>query len=325
MLKNFKDPLVLVVGGAGYIGCPLVSKLLDAGYPVRVLDNFLFGNHGIKSIQHEALQVIEGDIRDISIVSHAVKGADIVIMLAAIVGRRTEDTPRKSFRDINLLASSVVLEAAKEQGASRFIFASTDSVYGTQSGMLYETAVPEPVSFYSRLKLRMEEKVISSKRRSFHPTALRIATSYGYSPRMRFDLVLNSLVRDAVCKNEITIESGDQCRAIVHVDDVASGIMATVKAHENLISGEVFNLGSDDPAVTIIHLANLVKQAVPETTISILEGEADLVNYHLSCSKIKKILDYKPTKKIEDSIIEIRDRIKAGEFKDPFSIKYNNT
>ena len=323
--SNYQGELVAVFGGGGYIGSLLVRQLLQEGYRVRVFDNFLFGNDGLADIRDDNLEIIEGDICDTSAVSQSVADAETVILLSAIVGRRIENVKHDNIRDINLLASSVVLDAAIEHGASRFVFASTDSVYGAQPGIFYETATPEPVSLYSRLKLRMEERVINAKRRNFHPTALRVATCYGYSPRMRFDLVANSLIRDAVCHKEIKISSGDQSRALIHVEDVARAFLLCVKAHVNLISGEIFNVGSNDQNVQVNHLANIVKTIVPETAVRVVEGEADLVGYHLSCSKIEKILDFTPRWTIKGGMEQVRDLLVEGAFGDPYDDRYRNT
>lgn len=319
------NPIVTVFGGAGYIGAVLTRLLLADGFRVRVFDNFCFGRQGLDGLQSPLLEVIEGDLADTRAVSAAVGGAETVVLLSAIVGHRIADMAGIDPRTINLLASSTVLDASIEHGVTRFIFASTNSVYGVQSGVMYETTIPEPVSLYSRLKLRMEERVINAKKRSFHPTALRIATCHGYSPRMRFDLVANSLMRDAVCKKRIEIESGEQSRALIHVEDTARAFVQCIKAHVNLISGEIFNVGAKDQNVQINHLANIVKTLVPDCVITFHEGEPDLVDYTLSCSRIEKILDFAPRWSIEKSMEQLRDILASGRIEDPFSLRYQNT
>ncbi len=316
---------VLVFGGAGYIGSCLVPHLLNEGYYVRVFDNFMFGSAGLSHLNSDRLEIIEADICDTRAVAAATEGANAVILLAALVGHRVADSHWVDTRNTNFLASTVVLDAAVEHGAERFIFASTNSVYGIQAGVMYETSIPEPVSLYSRLKLRMEERVIRTKRTGFHPSALRLATCHGFSPRMRFDLVANTMIRDAVCQKEITVESGEQWRAQIHVDDAARSFLACLKAHPNLVSGEIFNVGASDQNIQINQLANLVKTLVPDTKINILEMEPDLVDYRLSCSKIEKILDFKPVWSLEQSMQHLRDLLNENRFDDPYSLKYLNT
>lgn len=319
------EGLVTVLGGGGYVGSILVEKLLNDGYAVRVFDNFLFGSEGLKSLQSDKLDIIEGDVCDIKAVSSAISGADSVIHLAAIVGRRVEDLQPRHMREINLLASIVALDASIEHGVHRFIFASTDSVYGVQSGIMYETGTPAPVSLYSRLKLRMEEQVIRAKRRDFHPTALRISTCYGVSPRMRFDLAINSLIRDAVLKKEIIIGAGEETRAYIHVEDAARAILNVLKAHVSLISGEVFNVSAEGQEPTLNQLANLAKQVVPEVFVEILDGKAELTGYKLSCAKISKVLDFKAEWTILAGMTQVRDAILSGIYIDPYDRRYSNT
>ena len=325
MPESSRETDVVIFGGAGYIGSVLTRKLLEANYSVRVVDNFLFGDGGLRKLSHPNLETVNADICSIQEVSAAAGGAETVILLAAIVGRRVSELALSNMRDVNLLASSVVLDAAIEHGASRVIFASSDSVYGIQNGVMYETGTPEPVSLYSRLKLRMEERVIGSKRGSFHPTALRIATCHGYSPRMRFDLLANTMIRDAVCQRRVVIHGGDQYRALVHVEDVARAFVSVIESHSGLVSGEVFNVGSNEQNVQIIQVANLVKSLVPEAEMDIIEEDPDLSDYHLSCSKIQKVLNFAPRWSLESSLAEVRDMLVLEKFGDPYSFIYRNT
>ncbi len=318
---------VVVFGGAGYIGCITVELLLKQGFNVTVFDNMLFGSAGLDHLKtNTKLKIIEASICDTVAVSAAVKGAEAVILLAAIVGHRVKEVPATLMRTTNFLASTVVLDAAIEHGVSRFIFASTNSVYGAESGLFFETSMPSPVSLYARLKLRMEERIINAKKRaSFHPLALRIGTCYGISPRMRFDLVVNSLIRDAIETGELTIESGEQMRAFIHVKDAANAIVLSLLAHENLISGEVFNLAANDQNLQINQVASIIKEMMPEISVKILPGEPDLASYKLSSKKIEKVLDFKPVLTIEDSLVEIRSAFEQGLYKDTQSPRYNNT
>lgn len=322
---NERAELVTIFGGAGYIGSILTRLLLAEGYNVRVFDNFSFGKAGLANIKAPGLEVIEADIVDTRAVSAAIEGAETVVLLSSLVGHRIRELEHVDTRTVNLLASSVVLDASLEHGVSKFIFASTNSVYGVQGGVLYETTIPQPISLYSRLKLRMEERVMNARKRSFHPVSLRIATCHGYSPRMRFDLVANSMMRDAVVRQRIDLESGEQWRSLIHVEDAARGFLACINAHVNLISGEIFNLGNKGQNIQLNHLANVVKTLAPEVEIHITEGQPDLINYHLSSSRIEKILDFNCRWSLEDSLSEVRDRLKEGEFGDPYSLRYQNT
>lgn len=316
--------LVTIFGGAGCIGSHLVRQLLNEDYAIRVLDNMLYGDAGISSISHPDLEVITADISDVKAVSEAILGSDAVILLAAIIGRRFQDVKRKTTRDINLLASSVIVDAAIEHGVSRFLFASSDGVYGRQSGLIYETTIPEPVSLHTRLKLRMEERVLNSKQRNFHPTVLRIGSGYGYSERLRLDLAPNLILRDAILKGEVILRCSTECRAFIHVEDAASAFTTCLGAHENLISGEIFNVGCPEKSISLQKVASVVTQIVPNASITFADEEPNLPDYHLSSSKIEKLLDFHPKRKLLDGLEEVAEVLRSGALQNPYSIRYSN-
>ena len=317
---------VLVVGGAGYLGSALVPLLLENGYEVRVFDNFLFGADGLKEVaEHENLRIIEGDLCDVRAISSAINGCDAVILLAALVGHRARDGQWTDMRNTNLLGSNVVLDAAIEYGVDRFLFASTNSVYGLQAGVMYETSLPEPVSLYSRLKLRLEERIMRRKRGDFHPTSLRIATCHGYAPRMRFDLLANSLLRDATCRGKITIANPDQWRAQIHIEDAARAFISCLQSHTSLISGEIFNVGASDQNLQTSQILQIIKQLVPECEIEEVHAEPELIDYRLSCSKIERVLEFKPQRSMHESLTEMHALLSKEAFGDPYSLRYANT
>lgn len=319
-------PLVVVFGGAGYIGSWVTKLLLDDGYRVRVYDNFLYGGDGLSGLDSPNLEIIQEDICNTKPVSSATIGAEAVILLSAIVGHRSNENFWKTTRDVNFLASTVVLDAAIEHGVERFIFASTDSVYGIQEGLMYETGLPEPISLYSRLKLRMEGRIMSEKTRFFHPSALRFSNCYGLSPRMRFDLITNGIVRDAVLNGKVRISAAEDSRSFINVKDAARACVACLKAHENLVSGEIFNVGNQDQTFAFSHLASLLSLAMPKVEIELGEYDEDILkNYKLSCSKIEKILDFKPENDLLESMVEIKEALESNLFPDPLSLRYHNT
>ena len=319
------NPLVVIFGGAGYIGSPLSRQLLEEGYRVRVFDNLLYGDHGLHNLEQEGFEFVHGDICDTKAVTSAFRGAETVILLSTLAGRRfRNEKNNEEMRTINLLASSVVVDAAVEHGAERFIFASTEAVYGAQSGIMYETTTPSPVSLYARLKLRMEERVLAAKKREFHPVCLRLPTCYGYSERMRFDLLPNTFIRDAVYRKKINVISGEQWRPMLHVEDAARAFLSCVKAHANLVNGEIFNVGDKDQNYQVKQVAQIVKNTVPETEVIVEEETPDLVDYNLSCTKISKVLDFAPALSLEDSMARLRDLLSSGSFGNAYSLKYQN-
>ena len=326
MFNQNSEQLVTIFGGSGYIGSILTRLFLEQGYRVRVFDSFLFGDDGVKDLRHHSLEVVTGDICNISQVSAATRGANIVILLADLAGRRfvSRHANDAYYRDVNYLAASVVLHAAREYGAERFIYASSDSVYGSGEGLVYETSMPVPISLYARLKLRMEDIVIRAKTREFHPTVLRIATCYGYSQRMRFDLLPNTILRDAIFTGQVHIESEIACRSYIHVADAAKVITMCAKTYLSLVSGEIFNVGVNNQNLTTMELLNVIRMVVSNFSVKVHKGAPDLPNYRLSCRKLEKFLDFEPSWTMKDGLIDLRNHLTSGTIKDPYDKKYRN-
>lgn len=324
MLNTIKQK-VLVVGGGGYIGSQLVRLLLKKKYAVKVFDNFLFGRKGLEQIDSNDLEIIEGDICNTKDISHAVQGVDAVIMLTAIIGHRSKDISRLNLREINLLASSVVLDAAREHGAARFIFASSDSVYGVQKGVMYETRTPDPVSIYARLKLRMEERVLKAHSSEFTTTVLRVCNCHGYSPRMRFDLVPNALMRDALLAKHIIVEGGEQWRAFINVEDTARAFLSCLEAYPDIIGGEVYNVGDSQQNVQLNYLVNVISSIVPDCAVKFVYSEPDLTDYKVSFTKLEKAIQFSASKTLVESLTELKDAIVSQAIVNPYSSIYQNT
>ncbi len=209
-----------------------------------------------------------------------------------------------------------------EYDVDRFVYVSSDSVYGNLTGLVYETDIPQPVSLSSRLKLRVEDKLLASKSSQFHPIILRIANCYGYSPRMRFDLLPNTILRDAVLKKKVTIESENSCRAYIHVDDAARAILCSAQTHVNLVSGQVFNIGVSGQGINILSVINTVKQICGNFKVKVIKEQPDLLEYKLICKKAEKLLNWMPTITMEDGLHDLYQHL--NNIKDPYDDKYMN-
>ncbi len=173
---------VLVVGGAGYIGSILVRKLLESGRRVRVLDNLVYGDGALADLKgHPGLELLAGDCRNIQNVVSAVKGVDSIVHLAAIVGDPACEQDRQTALEINYAATRMLIEVAKGNGVSRFIFASSCSVYG-QTDLLVDEEFPvHPISLYGQTKVDSEAALLDARTALFHPVILRLATVFGHS------------------------------------------------------------------------------------------------------------------------------------------------
>lgn len=323
--KNPGIKTILVIGGAGFIGSVLARKLLAKGYKIKVLDNFTYGDEGIKDIRDEPnIEIIEGDIRNIQTVVNAVKGADAVAHLAAIVGDPACDLNAEETVEINYLASKMIAEVCKHHQVNRLVFISTCSVYGASNGILNEESELNPVSLYAETKIRSEQGILSLADENFSPCTLRLATVYGTSPRMRFDLVVNTLTARAIQNGKFAIFGGDQWRPNVHVQDVADAIITCFEAPIEKVKGEVYNIGSNEQNYQIYQLGEIVQKLIPGTTVETLTEDVDERDYNVSFDKAYNELGYTVKKTIEDAVLEIKELFGNGYVTDFSEHKYSN-
>ncbi|MDA7950691.1 MAG: NAD-dependent epimerase/dehydratase family protein [Pirellulaceae bacterium] len=316
---------VLVIGGAGYIGSALLPKLLKEGYSVRVLDLMLFGEKAIAdSIEHENLELIEGDFRHLETSLRALQGIDTVIHLGGIVGDPACSLDEALTIDVNLSATRMLAELARSSGATRFLFASTCSVYGACTEWLDEHSLAKPISLYGKTKLASEKILLDMASESFHTTCLRFATIYGFSGRTRFDLVVNLLTAKAKIEGKITIIGGDQWRPFVHVDDAALALALATSARVSLVSGQIFNVGRREQNHTIHEIGELVQKKVPEAKIEYQSLGGDLRNYKVNFDKIAKVLHYDPKWSLELGIEQILETIEKGKIENYQDPIYSN-
>ena len=303
---------ILVIGGAGYIGSVLTQKLVLSKYNVKVLDSLIFGRDGISDlVSNNSVNLFVGDIRNKKIISDVLKEVDCVVHLAAIVGDPLCSKIPKAARQINELATKHIIDSCKKSGVQRFIFASTCSNYGSALGTVNEDTPLESLSLYSETKVKSESYVLDSKEENFEPCVLRFATAYGISPRMRFDLLVQEFIRDALIDKKISIFGPNHWRPLVHVDDIASACITAIENSSN-ISGEVYNVGDNKQNYTKKGLAELVQKHIPSSTIEITETKQDLRSYKVSFDKIRNNLNFRVLRTVEDGILEILNQINNG-------------
>ena len=319
---------VLVFGGGGYLGGALVPQLLAEGHEVTVFDRLMFGRAAIDPVMnHPGFKLIEADMRDISAVTRAMPGQEAVVLLAALVGEPACDRDPLETVAVNYLATLNVMKAAVYYGVERFIFTSTDSCYGAQENVfLTEESPLKPISLYAELKAKVEDEFLKMPRtQSFNPIILRLATLYGLAPRMRFDLVINLLTREAVCGAGAKIFSGEQWRPLVHARDAARAFALALAAPAELVRGQVFNVGSNRQNVQFKDLAQILLRVIPNANIETVPQPPDLRDYHVCFDKISKILHFSPTMEPSDGIAEIREALLNGRFPDPYDQIYRNS
>lgn len=316
---------VLIIGGAGYIGSALVPQLLERGYHVRVLDALIYGREPIAAyMSHPRFELIEGDFRQIHHVVQAMQGIDTVIHLGALVGDPACALDEDLTIEINLMATKMIAEVAKGYGVSRFIFASTCSVYGASDDVLDESSPLNPVSLYARTKIASEKVLLKMADASFAPTILRFGTVYGFSGRTRFDLVVNTLTAKAVVEKLITVYGGDQWRPFIHVHDVAKAVLITAESSSTRTRGRIFNVGSDAQNYTLMQAAEIVNKVVPDATVKDFGQNADRRNYRVSFRSIQEELGFQPSWTLEDGVRQVAEALRSGKVADYKSPIYSN-
>jgi len=303
---------VLVSGAAGYIGSVLVRELLAGGYRVVALDRFFFGRESLAGAgSPERLVLRQKDIRDVDIGDLA--GIDAVCDLAALSNDPSGAIDPALTRAINHEGRRRLSAAAKRAGVRRYVLSSSCSVYGAGNAPeLDETAPVAPLTAYAESTLRAETDALALAADGFCPVALRNATVFGVSPRMRFDLVINLMTLHAVERGTITVMGGGrQWRPLVHVSDVARAFRAALEAPAGHVSGQVFNIGLCN--LQVRSLAFIVRETLPiPVAVSIAPDDADRRDYSIGFGKARAQLGFEARVGVEDGIREIYDALKYG-------------
>jgi nucleoside-diphosphate-sugar epimerase len=324
---------VLVIGGAGFLGTVLTGRLLKKGYPVRILDSFIYGKNSVKKFTvDENVEIIEGDIRNIETVNKTMDGIGAVIHLAAVVGDPAGAKRPEQTIETNYLASQVIASACKMKGINRFIYASTCSVYGiskSANGELDENAELNPVSLYAKTKISSEESIMQLVDEKFAPTIMRMSTLYGNSPRMRFDLVVNTMTMTAYTDKHIKVFGGKQWRPLLHVDDAADSYIKVLEADVKIIRGKIYNVGSEVQNYRIQQVADMTVEAINELTgteipLKTETADVDARDYRVSFKKIQNELGFEVKRSISEAVKDIYSNLESGVIKDPKQKVYYN-
>ncbi|QQZ39504.1 SDR family oxidoreductase [Pseudomonas sp. SK3(2021)] len=327
-----KPSVVLVTGGAGYIGSRLVPKLLAAGYRVRVLDALFFANGLEQLMKHPHLEFIKGDIRDKPAVEKALQGAQTVIHLAAVANDPSFNSAPELGQSINIDCLPHLMSSAKRLGCRRFIYASSASVYGINAEPFVDENQPcVPITDYNRFKAEGEKLLFELTDPSFETVAVRAATVCGWSPRQRLDLTVNILTASALARGQITVFGGSQYRPNVHIGDLTR-LYTMLVQRESLgsLCGTAINVGYENHTVTDI--ANQVKDIVDRyfhTDVPITTTSSDDVrSYRLDSRRVQQHLGFEFIYSIRDAVLEICEQWQSGKFKDSgdvlADIRYHN-
>ena len=310
--------LVLVTGGAGYIGAVLVPMLLERGYRVRVLDRLYWGRGPLAPLLAE-IELVHADVREIG--PSLLDGVDAVVHLAGLSNDPTAEWAPEANWQMNAVATERLADACLAAGVRRFTYGSSCSIYdGLPAGCVYdERAAVRPRGAYSVSKLYGEEKLLERAGPDFCPVILRQGTVYGFSPRMRYDLVVNTFLKDALSKGRLAMHGGGwMWRPLVDVSDVARAHIAALEAPEERVSGEVFNILNDN--YQIRQLAMLVAGSAQLFGHPVALEEAPLPafvrDYRCSARKAEDRLGFTADVTPLQSIADMLGRIRSDGFSD---------
>lgn len=313
---------VLVTGGAGYVGAVLIPKLLNAGYSVRVIDLYLYGDDVLAT--HPNLLEIKGDIRDRVTLERAINGSDAVIHLACISNDPSFELNPELGKSINYDAFFDLVDISKDKGVKRFIYASSSSVYGIKAEQnVTETLPLQPLTDYSKYKAMCEDVLQQKRSRGFTTLILRPATVCGFSRRLRLDLTVNILTNHAFHNRAIKVFGGAQMRPNIHIEDMTDLYLKSLKWPDEQIDGRIYNAGYYNFKVQ--EIADMVRGVVGTDVNVVTTPTDDNRSYHISSEAIRRDLGFTPQRSIEDAARDLVSAFKAGLVPDPMgSDRYYN-
>lgn len=304
------DKTVVVTGGAGYIGAVLCPLLVDAGYQVRVLDRFFWGDTLPDSPRIEKIKV---DSRQIS--PQLLDGVYAVLDLAAISNDPAGELDPVKTLDINYRARRRLQEIAADQGVDRYVLASSCSIYGFQDEVVDENSPTNPLTTYAEANLRAEQSALELHRKG-DPMAVvlfRQATMYGLSRRMRFDIAVNGMTLGMWQDGSIPLlRDGTQWRPMIHIRDTAKAFILALAADKSTVAGECFNVGSNEQNYQILQLGELVAAGIGTEFNHTWYGAPDHRSYRVSFDKIRDVLGFTPDWTPDRGAAEIAAALDAG-------------
>lgn len=322
---------ILLVGGAGYVGSVLSRELLERGYEVKILDRLYFGDDGIRDIRDQ-IEVIVGDVRNIT--PNVLEDVNAVINVDGLSNDPTAEYDPRSNHEINTVAACRLADACKEQGVRRYIFASSCSIYDRGAsrlegdGLQDEQAQVHPTAVYSQSKYEAESYILQLVSNDFCPVVLRKGTVYGFSPRMRYDLVVNTFVKDALSKGHLTLHNrGDMWRPLVDIRDVARAYIACLEAEEKKVSGEIFNICFQNLLISelALRVKGILQQIGTRVDIRFDDSYSGKIRcYRVSAAKIKCALAVEPRVAIEESVVDMVEKIRRYGYTDFENPRYYN-
>ncbi len=305
---------VLITGNLGYIGHIATRTFLSNNFEVVGLDAGHFKDLFPDTKFGENFQQIIKDIREVS--EKDLKDIDVILHLAAISNDPSGELNPELTNEINFLATKKLAELAKTVGVKKFLFSSSCAVYGVNDGLINETSECKPLTTYAKSKLLSENEILKMSDKDFKTVVLRGATAFGVSPKMRFDLVVNSMTAKAFMTKTLELSSeATVWRPLVHIKDIANAFLLAAQADDS-VDGEIFNVGCNSQNHQVQDIAQIVSEEIPNTKIiRVGSNNSDQRTYRVDFTKIKETLGFTPQISIRDGIKEIHEYLKATQLK----------
>jgi len=321
---------ILLVGGAGYVGAVLAEELLARGYAVRILDRLYYGRQGLRDIE-DRVELVVNDMRTLD--AAILEDVDAVVSIGGLSNDPTAEYNPKANYEMNTLATRRLAELCKDCGVKRFVFGSTCSIYDRGVGnaevdvIQDETSEVAPKAAYSSSKYEAERILLGMADERFCPVILRKGTVFGFSPRMRYDLVVNTFVKDALTRGVLTLHyGGEMWRPLVNVRDAARAYITCLQAEESVVRGEIFNISQGNYRIS--ELALRVRAALQELGIKVDirpdYGYRGVRSYRVSAQKIERVLGFRPVVTVEESAQDMVRKIKEYGYTDFDNPRYYN-
>lgn len=321
---------ILVVGGAGYVGSILIRELLDRGYAVRVVDRLYFGDAPLRDIR-DRIDLVVADMRTLP--SECLRDITGVINVAGLSNDPTAEYNPNANYEMNTVAPVRLAEQCRQAGIRRYLLASSCSIYDLGVGddgkdvVLDETAEVHPRAAYAKSKFEAEQRLLAMASTDFCPVVLRKGTVFGFSPRMRYDLVLNTFIKDALSRGVITLfYGGEMWRPLLDVRDAARAYITCLEADEALVRAQIFNVAFQN--VRISELALRVRAVLRSLGVAV-DITPDYAyrgvrSYRVSTRKIQQVLGFSAVVDVEEAVREMVAGVKQYGFDDFDNPRYYN-
>ncbi|MBX4187005.1 MAG: SDR family oxidoreductase [Candidatus Doudnabacteria bacterium] len=308
-MNDQNQKIFLITGGGGYLGSITTALLLQRGYQVRIIDRFFWGEEILDPLPKENLTLINADTRTYP--KEHLKDVYAVFDLAGFSSDAIGELDPHATLAVNYQARVRTATLAKQMGVSKYLLASTCSVYGAQEGIMDETTSPKPMSTYGKAAVMAEQEILPLATADFTPVALRYGSLYGPSRRMRFDLVVNQMVLSIFADKKVVVQGSEKWRPLSHVTDIAQMYLDIAQSDREQIAGEIFNVGNTSHNYQIKNIAQMLQQTLDPKAEILTNNDSDARSFRVSFDKLKNKLGLETTKTPAEGGKEIYDLLTA--------------